>query len=101
MRRPLLRILPVILGLAACASGGEVKSEPQVSVKAVRFAGEMVLPPGRLRRAMGLRDDNPQAIQHGVARARSLLLRAGYLEADVHAEIEGDLATVFVEAGRK
>jgi len=90
--------------LCALAQGGacaDVKSAPQVSVTRVGFAGELVFPPGRLRKAMALRDGTAQAVEAGVARVRSMYLLAGYLDANVHAQIDQGAATVLVSAGKK
>src|SRR5439155_911906 len=131
MRPGCLCILLTVCDLAKSAAGGDVTPEPQVSVKRVRFSGDLVFPAGRLRKALDSgadtlvcgqpsgrpsveRDEGvprrpgglphrgcelrPEAIEAGVVRVRSLYLLAGYLEADVRAEIQQNLVTVFVEA---
>jgi len=101
MRDSYSLILLSLFTFATCARSETVKCEPHVSVKRVRFAGELIFAPKKLEKEMDLRGETSQAVEEGVARVRSLYLIAGYLDVNVHAEIDHDLATVFIEPGRK
>jgi hypothetical protein len=74
-----------------------------MGVKRVRFVGvgDLIFQPKKLEKEMDLREETPKAVEDGVTRVRSFYLLQGYLDANVRSEIEGDLATVFVEPGSK
>jgi hypothetical protein len=108
VRSVVFAILLSLFSFKFGASEALVKSEPQVGakkvgVKRVRFVGvgDLIFPPKKLEKEMDLREETPKAVEEGVNRLRSFYLLQGYLNANVRSEIEGELATVYVEPGSK